>query len=102
MHSIIKPLGILILIIFASCKTPKVQQPIPNNEILNRIINKDDTITIDEFIGANAFVDDPIENLTAVGFIREYHNWAWDEGDGDRDYPGFPNNQIRFAPSNPG
>ena len=34
---------------------------------------------MDEIIGANAFIDDPIESMKAVGFIREYHSWAWDE-----------------------
>lgn len=35
--------------------------------------------TMDEIMGANAFIDDPIESMKAVGFIREYHSWAWDE-----------------------
>lgn len=34
---------------------------------------------MDEIMGANAFIDDPIESMKAVGFIREYHSWAWDE-----------------------
>lgn len=53
-------------------------------------------ITMDQMIGANAFVDDPIDKIQAVGFIREYHNWDWDEyGD---PYPGYLNNQIKWAP----
>jgi hypothetical protein len=52
--------------------------------------------TMDEFIGANAFVDDPIDKLQAVGFIREYHNWEWD--DDGADYRGYPNNQMKWAP----
>jgi len=55
-------------------------------------------ITMDHFIGANAFVDDPIDKLKAVGFIREYHNWKWDEG-GAKTYEGYPLNKMKFAPS---
>ncbi|MBO9619029.1 MAG: hypothetical protein J7539_08350 [Niabella sp.] len=58
--------------------------------------------TMDHFIGANGFIDDPVDKLAAVGFIREYHNWAWDEGNYSSAYPGFPNNQMQFAPSYPG
>ena len=41
------------------------------------------------------------------GFFREYHNWNWDEGDiwehgGDIDYVGYPNNEMKFAPSEAG
>lgn len=56
------------------------------------------SIPFDQFMGANAFVDDPIDRMQAVGFIREYHNWGWDEGNGD-DGAVYPNNQIRWAPS---
>ena len=64
-------------------------------------------ITIDQFMGVNAFVDDPISRMQAVGFIREYHNWSWDEGDiwsggGNKAYPGYPHNQIKWAPSEAG
>ncbi len=58
-------------------------------------------ITIDKFIGANAFVDDPIDKMMAVGFIREYHNWRWDEG-GAKAYKGYPNNAMEFSPSSAG
>lgn len=37
-------------------------------------------ITFDEFVGSNAFVDDPIGRIHVVGCVREYHTWAWDEG----------------------
>jgi hypothetical protein len=47
---------------------------------------------METFIGTNAFIDDPVETLAAsVGFVREYHNWAWDtEG---------PDGRVRFQPS---
>ncbi|RYG56160.1 hypothetical protein EON80_29700 [bacterium] len=37
---------------------------------------------MDELIGTNAFIDDPVERMQAVGFVREYHSWSWDVGDG--------------------
>jgi len=52
--------------------------------------------TMDQFIGANAFVDDPIHKLKAVGFIREYHDWEWNER--GIDYKGYPNNKITWTP----
>ena len=53
---------------------------------------------MDKFIGANAFVDDPLDKAKAVGFIREYHNWKWDEG-GPKFYEGYPKNKMKWAPS---
>ena len=48
--------------------------------------------TMDQFIGTNAFIDDPLDKLAApVGFVREYHSWQWDtEG---------PDHKVRFQPS---
>jgi chitodextrinase len=65
------------------------------------------SITIDQFIGINAFVDDPINKMQVAGFVREYHSWSWDEGDiwsggGNWAYPVYPNNQMKFAPSEAG
>lgn len=35
-------------------------------------------IRLKEFIGINAFVDDPIEKVASVSsLVREYHNWDW-------------------------
>ncbi len=53
---------------------------------------------MEEFIGANSFIDDPIGVIRAVGFVREYHDWRWDEG-GSVPYEGYPNNAIKWAPS---
>ncbi|MBM7565366.1 fibronectin type III domain-containing protein [Paenibacillus sacheonensis] len=61
--------------------------------------------TMDQLIGINAFIDDPLDKMKVAGFVREYHNWQWDEGDlwpfGTiaTGYPGYPNNQNKFAPS---
>lgn len=54
---------------------------------------------IDELIGTNAFIDDPLGRIEQAGHVREYHTWAWDEGNGDAAYPGFPANQNAWAPS---
>lgn len=51
------------------------------------------------FLGVNGFVDDPIEKLSCVGNLREYHNWGWDEGNTDTTYPGYPNNLYAWNPS---
>jgi hypothetical protein len=61
------------------------------------------TITFDKFMGTHAFIDDPIDKMQCVGFIREYHSWNWDEGDiwsggGNRKYSRYPNNRMQFAP----
>lgn len=53
--------------------------------------------TMDALIGTNAFIDDPIDTMSgAVGWVREYHNWSWDEGDSPQPYP---NNRVAFNPS---
>ena len=54
--------------------------------------------TMDQLIGVNAFVDDPLDKMTVGGFVREYHNWDWDEGDG-KTYPGYPHNENKWNPS---
>ncbi|HEV7298422.1 MAG TPA: hypothetical protein VGN72_03590 [Tepidisphaeraceae bacterium] len=50
--------------------------------------------TMDAMIGTNAFIDDPIDKMKAVGYIREYHSWSWDAGNEP-----YPNNLNAFAPS---
>lgn len=34
-----------------------------------------------DFIGTNAFIDDPVDLIAAGGFLREYHNWSFSEVD---------------------
>ncbi len=53
--------------------------------------------TLGDFIGVNAFIDDPTDKLAAVGNVREYHDWQWTDGNGDTSYPGYPNNQNSFS-----
>ncbi|RYG19513.1 hypothetical protein EON82_21370 [bacterium] len=48
--------------------------------------------TMDELIGTNAFIDDPIETIAPVGgIVREYHPWGWDVEGKD--------GLVRFQPS---
>lgn len=48
--------------------------------------------TMDELVGVNAFIDDPIDTIaTPSGIVREYHPWGWDVENGDR--------KVRFQPS---
>ncbi len=35
-----------------------------------------------DFIGVNSFNNEPIGKLNCAGFVREYHNWVWNEGMG--------------------
>lgn len=57
--------------------------------------------TVEEAMGTNAFIDDPYEKIAVVGSEREYHFWDWDEGGGDPEYPGYPDNENKWQPSWP-
>lgn len=95
----------IIFALILSCKENGKKENIPNvNPPTNipAIIDTANPITMDKFIGANAFVDDPIDKMTALGFIREYHLWGWDEGNWENGYTGYPKNQMAWAPSKPG
>ncbi|NMM47224.1 hypothetical protein [Marinigracilibium pacificum] len=50
-------------------------------------------------IGTNSFIDVPHSTLSSISMIREYHQWDWMEGDRDKNYIGYPNNQNRFNPT---
>jgi hypothetical protein len=49
---------------------------------------------MDQFIGTNAFIDDPLDKMKVAGFIREYHSWDWDAGS-----VAFPDNRVALNPS---
>lgn len=72
----------------APIETPKV--PAPKAHPFARM---------DDLIGTNAFIDDPLDKMQAVGFVREYHNWSWDAGDGNPNARAFPDNLVAFNPS---
>jgi hypothetical protein len=58
--------------------------------------------TMENFIGTNAFVDDPIDKIAIAGYLREYHSWDWDALDSNKDAKPFPNNVFAFNPSRAG
>ena len=41
-------------------------------------IHKHARPTMDQLIGVNAFIDDPLDKMAVFGFVREYHDWSWD------------------------
>ncbi len=53
--------------------------------------------TLAYFMGLNGFIDDPTDLLSAIGNVREYHDWQWCEGNGDPSYPGYPQNLNSFS-----
>src|SRR4051812_29692088 len=54
--------------------------------------------TVNDFIGLDAFIDDPIDKVIAIGNVREYHPWQWNEGDVDEATPAYPNEPIALSP----
>lgn len=95
------------LLVFSTTRCEEPEQITPSNTegkepvpVSTKELRTGSGIPMDKFIGANAFVDDPIDKMQAVGFIREYHKWHWDENLGSSgSYQGYPNNQIKWAPS---
>ncbi|MBO9609617.1 MAG: fibronectin type III domain-containing protein [Paenibacillaceae bacterium] len=61
------------------------------------IPNPSTATPMDQFIGMNAFIDDPIDKMQAAGFVREYHTWGWDTYN-DIGHA-YPNNLNKFNPS---
>jgi len=55
--------------------------------------------TMGQLMGTNGFVDDDRDLLQVVGNLREYHSWQWDDGNGDKTTPAYPNNRFGWSPS---
>lgn len=53
--------------------------------------------TVGDFVGLNGFIDDDKDKLAAVGNVREYHQWTWNDGNGAKGYAGYPNSQLAFS-----
>lgn len=45
-----------------------------------------DNLTAGQFVGANAFIDDPMDALSGLGNVREYHNLSFTTDDSFRNY----------------
>jgi hypothetical protein len=48
-------------------------------------------------MGLNGFIDDDPTVLAAVGNVREYHDWSWNDGNGAAGYVGYPNSKLSFS-----
>ncbi len=77
-------IGVLLLLLISSVTSPLFSQ-----------------ITIDNIMGVNARERDPIPRMKAVGFVREYHNWFFNEGYPDGSNPpnysfGYPNAKYKW------
>jgi hypothetical protein len=49
-----------------------------------------------DFMGLNGFIDDDVDKLAAVGNVREYHDWTWNDGNGAAGYTGYPSSKLTF------
>lgn len=58
-------------------------------------------ITVDQFMGANMRGQDPINRMDALGIVREFHPWAFNEGfpSTGNASPDYPNNQYKWNPN---
>lgn len=52
---------------------------------------------VGDFLGLNGFIDDNPAKLAAIGNVREYHDWTWNDGNGTAGYAGYPKNQLSFS-----
>lgn len=75
-----------------------IDKKIGQNAKLKKKANNSSRRTMDELIGVNAFIDDPIDNIKVGKFVREYHSWSWDEDYKDSDVQ-YPINKNAWAPS---
>jgi len=67
-------------------------QPLKNRQLRS-------PLTLEEFMGINAFIDDPGPKVEAVaGLVREYHNWDWHYPEGLKAGQ-IQMEGIRFAPA---
>jgi len=58
-------------------------------------------ITVDQFMGVTTRGQDPIARMNAVGTVREFHPWVFNEGfpNSGNASPNFPNNQYSWNPN---
>ena len=95
--SLYSALNIKEIIFFGSASRRVGNTPPPPAMVPKRV-------PFQEFLGVNILVGDPIEYLGFTPWVREYHNWNWDEGNENYgqeayDYDGFPNNKPKWNPS---
>jgi len=58
-------------------------------------------IKVDQFMGVTTRGQDPIARMKAVGTVREFHPWVFNEGfpNSGNASPNFPDNQYRWNPN---
>lgn len=58
-------------------------------------------ITVDQFMGVTTRGQDPIARMKAVGIVREFHPWVFNEGfpNNGNASPNYPNNQYSWNPN---
>ena len=58
-------------------------------------------VTVDQFMGVNTRGQDPIARMKAVGTVREFHPWVFNEGfpNSGNASPNYPDNQYRWNPN---
>ena len=58
-------------------------------------------VTVDQFMGVTTRGQDPISRMKAVGTIREFHPWVFNEGfpNSGSVSANYPNNQYRWNPN---
>ena len=79
------------VVLYGTAKGAIVYPPDPQPVVMKKS-------TVEEFLGINTLHDIPDTLQNVVKHLREYHNWGWDEGNGET-YAGFPNNQYAWNPS---
>ena len=85
-----KPTSLPEIALYGSIITPST--PIVNRQPSTPTKASNQVPTMDQFIGINGFIDDPLDKMAeCAGFLREYHSWGWDVE--------APDHQVRFQPS---
>lgn len=75
---------------------PVGPKPEPKPEVVRK------KVPLTQAIGINAHYLDPHDKVQVADFVREYHNWPYNEGGFTQNYPGYPNNQTQWNPSSTG
>lgn len=87
------------LFVFTVLK-PKFNKDLVYTDSVSDIRTNNRQPTMDQFIGINAFHDDPIELQKVAGSVREYHNWSWNDRPvykgGKPIVSSFPENKLVF------
>ena len=84
--SVLNPVNYFEMVVYGKAQAPPKPPPKP--------ISRPSPL-MGPFIGINSFVTEPLKRQVAAGWIREYHDWQWDEGTDDACYP---HATVKFSP----